>query len=58
MKVEDALNIMKKSLVDAKSVAKDPRLHVLERIEAKSAVKAYAHCISLLSAILSKKGWP
>jgi hypothetical protein len=57
MKIEDALNIMKKSLVDAKTVAKDPRLQVVERIEAKSAVKAYAHCINLLSAILTKKGW-
>jgi hypothetical protein len=57
MKIEDALKIMKKSLVDAKSAAKDPRLHVVERIEAKSAGKAYAHCISLLSAILTKKGW-
>jgi hypothetical protein len=57
MKVEDALNIMKKSLVDAKKATKDPRLHVVKRIEAKSVVKAYAHCISLLSEILTKKGW-
>jgi len=57
MQIEDVLKIMKDSLLEAQKTAKDTNRPIIDRVEAKSAAKAYAHCINLLGAVLKRKGW-
>lgn len=57
MQIEDVVKIMKTTLFEVQKTAKDTDRPIIERVEAKSAAKAYTHCISLLCAVLKKKGW-
>jgi hypothetical protein len=57
MKIEDAIQIMEKSLKDAERLMKNPKISKLEKTEARAAKRAYAHCIGLMQAVIEKKGW-
>lgn len=57
MKIEDAIQIMQKSLQEAERLLKKPEVSKLEKTEARATKRAYAHCIGLMQAVIEKKGW-
>ena len=57
MKIEDVMEIVESNLREADNAVKDSGLSQAARNEALGAMKAYAHCLGLLTAVLQKKGW-
>jgi hypothetical protein len=57
LKVEDVLDALENSLNEAEAALADTALSASERLEARGARKAYAHCVGLVKAVLEAKGW-
>ena len=57
MKIEEVLKLIEGYLKESEAALNNPKLANLERMEARGARGAYAHCIGLLKACIEKKGW-
>lgn len=57
MKIEEVLKLIEGYLRESEEAVKNPKLANLDRMEARGARSAYAHCIGLLKACIEKKGW-